>query len=199
MEAELREFNRPRFVDRRNNGPPLPIDRSRDLRKYLNHRIVYDKEGRGDDREGEFHVRNRKSNSQTNSTEEMTGTRKRMSTQDDASKRARKEFEETSNDKKDKKEVQTDVNEDKDNDNKDSNNDDNKDTISSKHDKKDENVKSENVGLRAVATKRDRRMFGALMGHLGAARKEFKQNSAVLETREKVEQVKMNIDNLVFL
>jgi hypothetical protein len=40
------------------------------------------------------------------------------------------------------------------------------------------------------ATKqRDRRMFGALMGHLGAARQDFKKNAALLETRQKVEEV----------
>jgi len=40
------------------------------------------------------------------------------------------------------------------------------------------------------ATKqRDRRMFGALMGHLGAARQDFKKNAVLLETRQKVEEV----------
>lgn len=40
-----------------------------------------------------------------------------------------------------------------------------------------------------VNVKRERRMFGALLGHLGAARQAVKRDEKLLETRKRVEQV----------
>ena len=42
-------------------------------------------------------------------------------------------------------------------------------------------------------TRRDRRMFGALLGHLGQARKEAARDEKKLETRKKVEEVRARV------